>query len=184
MTFQISRHRRRTAHPFLQKGWGTLVALLRGELRKWHPLLVRRRQAESFGEFSVPPALNFRFSPDSLSTQLGFNVGPSLHLTISIDPALTVTRVGMTGGDFHVDNQTGLAHKSCANRGEHANDALGSSSYCRVICFGRLVVVGSCSGRQAVTSDMGLGFRGSRAPIGEHIVTTLSGCAVSPFPTS
>lgn len=64
-----------------------------------------------------PGMLNFRFSPDPLSAQLGYNVGPSLHLTISIDPAMTVTRVGRTGGDFHVDNQTGLAHNSCANSG-------------------------------------------------------------------
>ena len=64
-----------------------------------------------------PGMLNFRFSPDSMLAQMGFNEGPSLHLTISIDPKLTVTRTGRTGGDFHVDNQTGFAHNSCANRG-------------------------------------------------------------------
>ena len=37
------------------KGWSTLISSPHGEVRKWYPLLVRGRQAENFGEFSVPP---------------------------------------------------------------------------------------------------------------------------------
>lgn len=70
-----------------------------------------------FGNPHHPGMLNFRFSPDPSGAQLGFNEGRSLHLTISLDPSLTATRGGKTGGEFHVDNQTGLAHNSCANSG-------------------------------------------------------------------
>jgi hypothetical protein len=45
-----------------------------------------------------PGMLNFRFSPHSTLAE-GFNEGPSLHLTISLDPKLTVTRTGRTGGE-------------------------------------------------------------------------------------
>ncbi len=55
VAFQVSPHRRRT-HPFFQKGWATLVSSPRGEVQKWYPLLVRRRQAETLGESSGPPA--------------------------------------------------------------------------------------------------------------------------------
>jgi len=57
MSFQISRHQKRsTAHPFFQKGWGTLVLSPHGELRKWYPLLMPLLQAEKSGESKAPPA--------------------------------------------------------------------------------------------------------------------------------
>ncbi len=57
MSSQISRHqKKRTAHPFFQKGWGTLVSSPHGELRKWYPLLVPLRQAEKSRESNAPPA--------------------------------------------------------------------------------------------------------------------------------
>src|SRR5579859_2511642 len=65
VSFQMSRHPSRNAHTFLQKGWGTLVSSPHGELRKWYPLLVRPRQAETFGESCAPPA----YTPDRLLLQ-------------------------------------------------------------------------------------------------------------------
>jgi len=57
MSFPISRHQKRsTAHPFFQKGWGTLVLSPHGELRKWYPLLMPLLQAEKSGESKAPPA--------------------------------------------------------------------------------------------------------------------------------
>jgi len=59
MSFQIPRHhKRRIAHPFFQKEWGTLVLSLHGSLRKWYPPLVRLRHADKSGKSNSPPAGN------------------------------------------------------------------------------------------------------------------------------
>jgi len=58
LSFQISRHhKRRIAHPFFQKGWGTLVLSLHGLLRKWYPLFVSLRQADRSGKSNSPPSM-------------------------------------------------------------------------------------------------------------------------------
>ena len=59
VSFQMSRHPSRNAHPFLQKGWGTLVSSPHGELRKWYPFLVPLRQAEKLRESNAPPARQY-----------------------------------------------------------------------------------------------------------------------------
>ncbi len=55
MSLQISRHHCGTFPPFLTAG-GALISSPHGELRKWYPLVVLIRQAETLGESSAPPA--------------------------------------------------------------------------------------------------------------------------------
>ena len=56
---------------------------------------------------------NARFGGGALPTF--FNGGPSLHLTIQLEPKAAIPQRGLSTGDWHVDSATGPAHSKCAS---------------------------------------------------------------------